>query len=201
MPRLSTQSRVAAYHARGNPGVVIRSCYLCQGMVVAVVILGGFSLKGADNSTASTAPLKPKLSERIIHEVETKLPKYNPPPKTANETPPAAEETPASPDVLRLPKVTVTADAPTPPPDWAMVTTKERLQQAIKARPGIKIGNLFGLNNGYALEMQWEERNVQKQADLKEIVDRTGTDNSAESRRVDQLLKAALARPTTGWVK
>lgn len=163
-------------------------------------ILAGVSLRGAENS-GSPVPASPRaISEKVIHEVEVKLPKYNPAPKPASEPAPAREDSSDSPDVLRLPTVTVTAETPLPP-DWALVTPKERLALALKARPGLKVGNLFGMNNGIALVMQREERDVQKKADLTEIVKNTRTDDSAESKRVDKLLKAALARDTPGWTK
>lgn len=157
-------------------------------------------MRGAENSGSPAKPAKEKISEKIVHEVEEKLPKYSPPPKPTTEAAPAVEESSGSPDVLRLPTVTVTAETPLPP-DWAMVTPKERLARAMKARPGLKIGNLFGTNTGYALAMQYEERDVQKKAELAEIVKNTRTDNSEESKRVDQLLKAAMARNSPGWTK
>jgi hypothetical protein len=165
-----------------------------------IMVLGGISLAGAENPGMPASTVKPKLSEKIVHEVDNKLPKYDPSSEGGKESLPAAEEPNASPDVLRLPTVTVTAETPLPP-EWAMVTPKERLDRAIKARPGLKIGNIFGTNNGYALEMQREEHDVQKKAGLTEIISNTRTDNSAESRRIDRLLKDAVALPGTGWTK
>jgi hypothetical protein len=193
------QCRVAGTCESDSVFGVMRSRYLCAGMVMMMV--GSIvSLSGAEDSGRPGPRPRRTLSDHVVHEVETKLPKYDPPPKPANGASSTAEEPTSSPDVLRLPTVTVTAETPLPP-EWAMITPKERLSLAIKARPGLKIGNLFGTNNGYALAMQREERDVGKKAALTEIVQNTRTDDSAESRRVERLLKAALVRDTPGWTK
>lgn len=197
--RMTIQCRVAGNRKSSSVCSVMRSPYLCAGMVVIIAWTGVSSIE-AENSAAPAPRPRRTLSDKVVHEVETKLPKYDPAPKPAEAPAPTNDESSGSPDVLHLPTVTVTAETPLPP-DWAMVTPKARLEMAIKARPGIKIGNIFGMNNGYALEMQHEQRDVEKKAALSEIVANTRTDDSAESRRVDALLKAALARTSTGWTK
>lgn len=163
-------------------------------------ILVGALMRGADNSGDPVPSSKRNVSEKVAHEVEAKLPKYNPPANTKSESPALPADSSESPDVLRLPTVTVTADTPLPP-DWAMVPPEERLKRAINANPGIQVGNFFGLNNAYALTIQREERDLQKKAALIDAVQRTRSDDGLESRRIDQLLKSALVRPSTGWTK
>lgn len=151
------------------------------------------------------------ISPEIVKAVDAKLPKYDP--KTAAKS---ALEEPVSNDayesagVLYLPKVTVRKDRLSTPSDFAFLTPKGRMELAFKTFPGLRIGNVFGQNkgkeqipvradNGYAITMQAEEREVQRKQSMTETVERTRTDNGPESRRIDKLLKGALARPSMDW--
>lgn len=98
--------------------------------------------------------------------------------------------------VLELPTITVRptgndSDAL----DWA--TPKGRLDLAMKTYKGLQIGNLFGLNSGFAMEMQKEEQLARKGDALVSTVQRTTLDDSAYSRETMRMLKNAIQRTGT----
>ena len=112
------------------------------------------------------------ISPEIRQAVNAKLPKYAPvvaeKPEVSGQIPPAN-----SPDIFYLPKLTVKAAAPTAPTDFAFLTPKGRLDLAMKSYQGLGLGNLFGLNGGVAMDMQAEQRDVDKKAALVDTVERT----------------------------
>ena len=71
----------------------------------------------------------------------------------------------------------------------------------MKTRPGLRIGNLLGLNHGIAMFMQLEEQEVRKKAALLNRVDRVLIDDSADSRETLRMLKSALGRANANWLK
>ena len=157
------------------------------------------TLKGQSPVAHSSSGPVHSISPEIVQAVAEELPKYAPPaPAKAAESPP--EEKNDNPDIFLLPKVTVRADAPSALTEFDMLTLKGRVALAMKSYPGLRTFNLFGLNDGIAVAMQTEEKDVEKRAALTTTVRRTTSDNSPESQKMEQLLKAALQRPNAEWL-
>ncbi len=103
--------------------------------------------------------------------------------------------------VLNLPKITVRPGMKEGPSDYSFLTTKGRMDLALKTRPGLRVGNIFGLNNKIALFMQLEEQEVKAKTVLFHRVDRVLIDDSADSRETKRMLESALGRANAGWLK
>ena len=168
------------------------------GALTAMALLGT-SMRGQSPAPHSAARPVHSISPDIVQAVIGKLPKYAPPVPPKIAEPPPDESSTASGDIFRLPKVTVRERAPDRPDPFDLLTPKGKLELALKSHPGLCIGNIFGMNNGIALAMQAEERDVEKKAALTDTVRHTTTDNSPESKQMMRLLKAALQRPNTDW--
>jgi len=139
----------------------------------------------------------------VKREVTEKLPGYAPPPPARSSTPSEGstfDDTPDSPDVLRLPKMTVRTRTLPPPADFTWLSPKGRLDLAMKSYRGLRIGNPFGLNKGIALAMQREEQEVRTKARLADDVQRSAGTDDADSVRIRRLLKAAMLRPNADWL-
>lgn len=180
--------------------IVKRPRHFRSGWLVVVLALATTSVSGqASRAIPTHAPVH-SLSPGIVEAVDAKLPKYDPTAAEKSSSDKAASsEAYESAGVLYLPKVTVRKDRLSTPSDFEFLTPKGRMELAFKKYPGVRIGNILGLNDGYAAAMQAEDREVARKESVKETVDRTRTDNGPESRRIDQLLKAALARPSMFW--
>jgi hypothetical protein len=168
--------------------------------LLAALLLAGTAMKGqAPAAPAMRSPVH-SISPEIVQAVAKKLPKYTP--SSAAKTPEviAPAEVNESPDILRLPKLTVKAAPPTQLSDYDVLTPSGRLDLALRLHPGLRIGNIFGMNNGIALAMLAEERDVEKKAALTDTVRHTTSDNGPEGKRMMRLLKAAFQRPNTEWL-
>lgn len=200
MPRKSNYRMVAEAGLVITIRTVSGSHHFRSGMLAAMA-LAGAELKAQSPAVPVLPPPVHSISPEIRQAVTEKLPKYTPPPPT-KVSEPGHEEVSNSPDVLRLPKVTVRAAPPTTfPPNFATLTPKQRLDLALKTNPGLRLGNILGMNNGIAMAMQQEQRELENRTALIETVKFTKTDDSPESRRIDRLVKAATQRPSTGWTK
>jgi hypothetical protein len=169
------------------------------GALTAMALLG---TKMRGQSTAphpATGPVH-SISPDIVRAVIGKLPKYAPPAPSKTTEPASDESSTGSGDIFRLPKVTVRERAPDRPDPFDLLTPKGKLELALKSHPGLRVGNIFGMNNGIALAIQAEERDVEKKAALTDTVRHTTSDSSPEGKRMMRLLKAALQRPNTDWM-
>ncbi len=137
---------------------------------------------------------------KVTRALLEKLPKYVPPAATRPVEAPSSRDVAAG-DVLQLPTVTVRPDANPLPPDDAFLNAKGRLELAIKAHPGIKIGNLLGMNEGIAHEMQREEWLAGAQAETAAAVQRAAIGDSEMDKKIRKLMKAALQRSGPEWTK
>jgi hypothetical protein len=75
------------------------------------------------------------------------------------------------------------------------------MELAMKSHPGLRIGNLLGLNNGVAVYMQMEEQEVRAKARLYHRMERVLIDDSANSRETRRMLEGALGRANADWLK
>jgi hypothetical protein len=97
--------------------------------------------------------------------------------------------------VLNLPTVTVRPVMKESPADYSFLTAKGRMELALKTHPGLRVGNIFGLNNGIGLFMQMEEQEVSKKAVLLNRVQSSVIDSGPESMALLRLIKEAIVRP------
>jgi hypothetical protein len=176
--------------------------HLCSGLLVALVFLSGINVWAADQSDPPVRNRRSGASPWLTEVLAAELPKFVPP--SFAETAVASESTePAveSDGVLNLPKLTVRPIMKESPSDYAFLTAKGRMEQAMKNHPGQRIGNLFGLNDGITLFMQMEEQEVRAKARLYHRMERVLIDDSANSRETRRMLEAALGRANADWLK
>ena len=172
--------------------------YLRCGLLTALVLVA-ISVKGQAPMALSAlrAPVH-SISPEIVKAVDAKLPKYKD--VAVQKTPEApSDATKDSPDILHLEKLTVRADRQRLPTDYAMLTPNGRMDLALKTYPGVRIGNFFGANNGYATAMQAEQWMVVEKQAVADAVRNSRTDNGPESKRAERLLRNALAQPSMYW--
>ena len=198
MYRKSNYRLVAAEGRAGKLHFMRGSRYLPLGVLTAMA-LAGSNVRGETSGGSPASGEGRTLSAEIREAVIEKLPKFAPSTLAKTPEPPPENTNDSSGDILHLPKITVKAAAPTLPSRFDLLTPKGRLDLAMKSSPGLRIGNFFGLNNGIAMAIQAEERDVEKKAALAETVRRTTSNDGPESKRIMRLLKAALQRPNTDW--
>ena len=170
--------------------------YLHLGMLAAMVF-GGSKLRAQSTAALPVSPGTRILSHEIIEAVIQKLPKYAPPAPAKTAPEPTPDETKDG--ILHLPKMTVKERPPTLPSSFELLTPKGRLELALRTYPGLRFGNIFGMNSGIALAMQAEERKLEQKAALTNTVRRTTSDNSPESKRLLRLIDDAFQRPNDDW--
>ena len=177
----------------------------CARLLVAVIpaVCLGVTIRAAEPGGRSPdANRSQARAAEISAAIRAKLPKYQPNPAQDEVTMTAAEGEAVEKDgVLNLPAVSVQARRPPEMTAYEMLTPKGRLDLALRRRPGLKIGNIFGLNNGIALALLQEDIEKEKRDALKEQVERLSLDEGAETRELKRLLKETIARPNTDWMK
>lgn len=168
--------------------------------LAALILLMGVEVRPADIS--GTPPVSRRSSSWITEVLAAELPKYQPRPAAeSTEISTATEEAVERDGVLNLPTVTVRPVMKESPADYSFLTPKGRLDLAMKTHPGIRVGNIFGLNNGIALYMQMEEQEVRTKARLYHRVESVLLDDSADSRETRRMLESALGRANADWLK
>lgn len=169
------------------------------GMLTAI-LWAGTELSGQGSGLAPVTVRTSILSPEIIKAVMEKVPKYAPPAPAKTIPEPLPDEgKDSSPGVLHLPKLTVKERPPTQPSSFELLTPKGRLDLALRTHPGLRIGNIFGMNGGIALAMQAEERALEQKAALTATVRRTTRDNTPESKELMRLINDAFQRPNSDW--
>lgn len=199
MPRKSNYRTVAEPGFARTVLVVNGARHLRCGLLTALVLVATRTNAQSPAGVSTHEPVH-SISPEIVQAVAAKLPKYDSKAaEKSHQEEVVSRDAYESAGVLYLPKVTVRKDRLSTPDDFAFLTPKGRMELAFKKYPGVRIGNLLGLNDGYAAAMQAEDREVARKESAKETVERTRTDDGPESRRIDKLLKAALARPSMDW--
>ncbi len=151
--------------------------------------------------SAAVSSRRGGASSWITEVLAADLPKYVPRP--ADETVVVTQSTEAAVErdgVLNLPKISVRPVMKEPPSDYAFLTAKGRMELAVKNHPGLRIGNILGLNNGIALYMQMEEQEVRKRDALLDRVQHVSIDDAPDTKETIRLLKAALLRLNADWL-
>lgn len=170
------------------------SRHLRQEALAVLVLLMGVEVRPVETPDAPLVNRRP-LSW-ITEVLAAELPKYEPPPASEpTEVSTASEPAVERDGVLNLPTVTVRPVMKEAPADYSFLTAKGRMELALKTHPGIRVGNIFGLNQGIALYMQMEEQEVKKKAVLLNRVQSSAIDNGPESMALLRLIKEAIVRP------
>ncbi len=175
--------------------------------LAALALFLGVEAKAELPPAAPPASSQPdSMHSQIIKAIIAKLPKYVPPvpAKLPDFSLPDTSGGSSNADgVLKLPKMTIRPAAPLPPSDFALLSPKGRLELAMKTNPGLHIGNIFGLNSGPqgpALAIQADEREALRKAATTDLVERTTVGDSAEAKKIRQLLQAAVQRANSDWL-
>jgi hypothetical protein len=126
---------------------------------------------------ADTAPRPPAdsdgttrtVSPGIAAALSESMPKYSPPTPTPAATAEPQDmrdiDKPKN-EIPRLPKYVVHEARPPVFRNRDLYTPAELIQLSLKAHPGLRIGNLFGLNNDAARDMLWDDERQQDISDL-----------------------------------
>jgi len=176
---------------------------LCLNLIVAVTWI----VRAQADERRPPAAGKPgnTLPARITEAVSAKLPKYVPP--TPQPVQPADLPGPSSvgdvaDDVFVLPDIRVSTGKLPPDSEYAFLTSKGRLELALKNNPGLRVGPFSKLNNAVAVEIQKQEREAGKRAELKDrvlsIAAAVGDD--ARIKEEIRLMRAATAQPNADWL-
>lgn len=168
--------------------------------LAALVFFIGVEVRSEDALESPRAARR--ASSWVTELLAAELPKYAPhPPAEATESTVASEPAVEKDGVLALPTMRVRPVIKESPSDYAFLTAKGRMDLAMKTYPGIRVGNIFGLNNGIALFMQMEEQEVRAKTRLYHRVERVLLDDSADSRDTRGMLESALGRANADWLK
>ena len=120
---------------------------------VSVELCADDASAGSANSSATRL-----VSTKIFDAVTAKLPKYAPPTPVKDTDSNSSERSDEGSDgTMKLPKITVRPTTVGPSTDAVFLTPKARLALAMKANPGLRLGNVLGSNDGIASFMQTEE--------------------------------------------
>lgn len=159
-------------------------------------------LLGAQAWAAEAAPVPPVRSPHIREAIRAGLPKYQPQAAGDDVTMRASSEQAVEKDgTLNLPKVTVEAKSRPRIREYDMLTPKGRMELALKRYPGVRIGNLFGLNSGIALALLKEEVEAEKRRELRATVENIIRVDDVGGRELRRLMQNAIAHPNTDWLK
>jgi len=152
---------------------------------------------------AADSPVAPhRGSSWLTVVLAAELPKFAPPPPAEAAESTIADEAAVDKDgVLALPTMTVRPGMKESPSDYAFLTAKGRMDLAMKSYPGLRLGNIFGLNQGIATAKQGEEQEVRAKARLYHRVERVLLDDGTDSRETRRMLEAALGRANADWLK
>jgi len=164
--------------------------------LAAFVLLLSMEVRSAEVPDAPAVARRPV--SWITEVLAAELPKFEPrsaaePTEVSTASGPAVERD----GVLNLPTVTVRPVMKEAPADYSFLTAKGRMELAMKTRPGLRVGNILGLNQGIALFMQMEEQEVRKKAELLNRVQSSAIDSGPESMALLRLIKEAIIRPNS----
>ena len=172
---------------------------------VAAPVIAAFCLE-VDVRAEAPAPAPPAasqprtLSPVIVETLTATLPKFAPPaPAKLPVGTPSADAGESLDDVLHLQKITVRPVTKEPPAESGWLTNKGRIELAMKLYPGLRFGNIFGLNQGMALALLEDERLARKRAAVADAVEHVTLLDSKEDKRMRHLMEAAVLRPNTDW--
>ncbi len=191
VPKVST----ARFCPMGSRGQFAR-----KALVVLMFSMGVETFAGDIAEGAATFSAPRLVSTKIFDAVTEKLPKYVAP-KPVSDTDSKSSSGPdeGSEGTMKLPKITVRPTQAGPTTDAVFLTPKARIDLAMKAHRGLRIGNLFGSNQGIALFMQMEERELNAKDGLTDLVERTTSNDGAEAKEVRKILKKAIQRTNADW--
>ena len=159
---------------------------------VVAICLGVGTQAAEEEGAASRLPSERKLSPRISEVIRSELPRYAAPSAVEVTTELETLAAEMKDDTLHLPKMTVreVVKAPLNSTDW--FTNQGRMDYALKRFPGTRIGNIFGLNNGWAWARLAEDIEAERHEAMKEKGRSVLIEATPEDRETKKLLEAAL---------
>jgi hypothetical protein len=151
-------------------------------------------------ATPASAPVAPRaISPATALKLTAPIPKFVATP-TRDERTAAAPSAPATEEIkprntiIRLPDYVV-RDAKVPAiKEREVLTPSGRLELARKLHPGIRVGNLFGLNDGWALAMLAEQERLDRQREFGDLADLMRYSDPAMHAKVKREVQQAFMR-------
>jgi hypothetical protein len=151
---------------------------------------------GAAESETAGAPAAAdhESSPRVSAVIRAELPRYAPAPSAENAavTEPEGAGGEMKGDTLHLPTITVRESMKLPLTSTDWFTSQGRMEFALKQFPGTRIGNIFGLNNDWALARLGENIAASRHDELKDRGLSVLIEGTPEEKETRKLLKSAL---------
>ena len=137
-------------------------------------------------------PAKTPMAQLVGELLRAELPQFEPLPQEIEDFGPVAAAGEMKEGTLHLPTMTVRQQmkAPLQSTDW--LTSKGRMELALRRYPGTRIGNFFGANNQWAQARLTESIEAGRHDALKERSQRVLVGSAADVREDQKLVQAAL---------
>jgi hypothetical protein len=165
--------------------------------MTAVTCWSGDAVKAAETGKSPALREPRPISTETAAKLTAATPKYNPPPqaKPAEQLPDLREIDKPRNTIIRLPPFVVQESKPRNIPTKREVQTeKERREVVLNRYPGLKIGNFFGLNEGWAYVMAWEEERLEKKREYEDMVSLVRLGDPAMHAKVKKEVESAFQR-------
>lgn len=122
-------------------------------------------------STAASSSADHALSRATSERVVSGLPKFSPPKAKAEESEATDLRETDKPKnaIIRLPRYHVRERKIPDFKNRELLTPEGKLDLAFKRHPGLKIGNIFGLNRGVAMAMLAEDEAYERRLEMEEL--------------------------------
>jgi len=181
--------------------LIFATAFSATGLAAEAVTQPGAGTESAPLGTPKTRPAAPRaISPETAAKLNASAPKFV-------ATPPTNESAVAAPDeskelenvkprntIIRLPEYVVRDPKVPSIKEREVLTPSARLALARKRNPGIRIGNLFGLNNGVALGMLAEEERLERKREFEDLASLTQLSDPANHPRIKRQVEQAFMR-------
>lgn len=145
------------------------------------------------------------VSSKVAAALSEGMPKYSPPTPTPTPVPETEEQDMRDVDkpknqIKRLPKYVVHESRPPIFQKDALLTDAGKVELYIKEHPGLRIGNLWGLNSSIALAMARDEQRLSAISDLQDTARAMARGGDAdESKYIMQATQDAYIQNAPLW--
>jgi hypothetical protein len=181
--------------------LVFATALSATGLAAEAVTQRGAGTQSAPPGTPATRPVAPRaISPETAAKLNASAPKFV-------ATPPINERAVAAPDeskelenvkprntIIRLPEYVVRDPKVPQIKEREVLTPSGRLALARKRNPGIRVGNLFGLNNGVALAMLAEEERLERKREFEDLASLTRLSDPANHPKIKRQVEQAFMR-------
>lgn len=178
-------------------------------LALMLLLAASTGAPGADEpAAAATSDASAKQRHSLSSDTAAKLaalaPKFTPPPETPAEPRPPARvpaETKTTDDsdkprnqIIRLPSYLVQDYRISNYKERYILTPQAKIDLQFKKLPGLHIGNLFGLNQGIAAFMLWEEERLERMREMQDLAGLMSYGPPDEFKKVKREVQKAFIR-------